>query len=306
MEDAITVLSKYDSEKKRVTNLDDDLDIIISLDTNFLLSYYQYSITDRTTLKEFYEKNTKKIYITNWVEKEFVSQFYGKIKGLKNQFENFNKEVNNNFNAILDNITKIEKHHYLNSEYLEKSEEIKKINEDIKLQIEKKKSIIDNIEYKEYEGIDNDKFLKLIKNIAKSEETTKEELDFIYNQYIEITKSGWVIPGAKKKDQQKGKFPHGDFIIFYELLKLSKQKEKDIIFITNDMSGNDWLDEKNNIYTTYLFNAYKLTNGHLIYILPASVIKAIDLSAKTMEGLGHFPFRRGIKENEFSPCGYFF
>ena len=177
------------------------MDIIISLDTNFLLSYYQYSITDRTTLKEFYEKNTKKIYITNWVEKEFVSQFYGKIKGLKNQFENFNKEVNNNFNAILDNITKIEKHHYLNSEYLEKSEEIKKINEDIKLQIEKKKSIIDNIEYKEYEGIDNDKFLKLIKNIAKSEETTKEELDFIYNQYIEITKSGWVIPGAKKKDQ---------------------------------------------------------------------------------------------------------
>ncbi len=275
LEDAITVLSKYDSEKKRVTNLDDDLDIIIPLDTNFLLSYYQYSITDRTTLKEFYEKNTKKIYITNWVEKEFVSQFYGKIKGLKNQFENFNKEVNNNFNAILDNITKIEKHHYLNSEYLEKSEEIKKINEDIKLQIEKKKSIIDNIEYKEYEGIDNDKFLKLIKNIAKSEETTKEELDFIYNQYIEITKSGWVIPGAKKKDQQKGKFPHGDFIIFYELLKLSKQKEKDIIFITNDMSGNDWLDEKNNIYTTYLFNAYKLTNGHLIYILPASVIKAI-------------------------------
>ena len=35
------------------------------------------------------------------------------------------------------------------------------------------------------------------------------------------------------------------------------------------------MDKNNNISTAYLFNAYHLTNGHLIYILPASVIKAI-------------------------------
>ncbi len=275
LEDAITVLSKYEAERKSVTDLDDDLDIIISLDTNFLLSYYEYSITDRTTLNEFYKKNTKRIYITNFVEKEFVSQFYNKIKGLKNQFDDFHKAVNNNFKGILENITMIEKLHYLNSEYKEKAEDIKKINEEIKLKIENEKDIIKNIEYIKYEGIDKDKFLELIKNIGKSEETTKEEFDFIYNQYKEIIKSEFIIPGAKKKDADKGKFPHGDFIIFYELLKLSKQKEKDIIFITNDTSSNDWLDKNNHISTTYLFNAYKLTNGHLIYILPASVIKAI-------------------------------
>ncbi len=60
----------------------------------------------------------------------------------------------------------------------------------------------------------------------------------------------YVFPGMGEKKKSN---PEGDYYIFHEMMELAIEKNKNIIFLTNDLEKNDWIESK----TRREYNHYK-------------------------------------------------
>lgn len=87
----------------------------------------------------------------------------------------------------------------------------------------------------------------------------EEELILEYNQRI----TDEIAPG--NKDKSKDNNAIGDFVIWKSILELGKEKNKDVIFVSND-EKNDWLlkGNKKSISTKFelVDEFYRFTDGH--------------------------------------------
>lgn len=58
----------------------------------------------------------------------------------------------------------------------------------------------------------------------------------------------------------------GDLYIYHEMLCYMKEHDTDVVFMTRDVTKQDWLKKDKNPFVHYIVNAYEMT-GHLMYIL---------------------------------------
>lgn len=237
---------------------------IFIFDTCALHDFYFLKKDYRSKIfEEVFKKNKDRFWIPGHVEFEFLKNRDKIIKKpvhinydkLENELKSMSKSLNVKgvLKTIIESTKKDDKHPHIEQNDLNALE--KELDEFLKKVKEFEKNIIDKIE------IAKDEILDVKKN-DDVKDAIYEYFDvgksFTFDEIIEITKEGkhryeFKIPpgyGDFYKKDKKGTQIFGDLIIWKEILQYSKEKKKDIIFITNDvLKDEDWceIDKKKRI-----------------------------------------------------------
>src|SRR5690606_28123998 len=119
-----------------------------------------------------------------------------------------------------------------------------------------------------------DELLELVASLKITDDLTDSEISFleehfdvlqqVYKGAKENVKWKYAIQGCgEQKDDAVG-----DFIIFHEMLKFMKAQKKSVIFLTNDVTKGDWLQNDRNPHIHYLEQTY-LKTDNIIFIIHA-------------------------------------
>lgn len=286
------ILKTYKNNIEKAINLDDDFPIFF--DTNVLLRTYSISFKAREKLIDFYNKRKKDIYITNYIESEFIKNREDVINKF---FDNVTNKIPNDFKSeviaqigsyVERNKIIFKDYDFFEKELIEIKSKCETLYDELLKQVESQKKENSNL-------IFEDKQLKILFksnslgplsevaiNACKSEFNTLSKGVDIEKIGSYINKPGKVFPGVGDL-KEKPDDPYGDYIIFHELMKFSKDTKKDIIFLTYDTMKGDWMRKDKKPHLHYIDNFY-LNTGQLIYILDAERIfeELLDISFKSL------------------------
>lgn len=246
-------------------------DALVVLDTNVLLVPFDTTEKNASDIGAIYHKykSQNRLFIPARVAREFANNRATKIADVFLQIRQLKDNLNTgNF--------KINQYPILhaNPDYNELLKQFEMIQKSIKAS----RKLLENIEahiqgwnwndnvshvYKEIFTED------IIVEVKKSKDDLQKDLAF----RIEYK----VAPGFK--DSRKPDDGIGDLIIWQTVLELAKEKNKDIIFVTNDQK-NDWFykQDKIGLYPKYeLFDEFRrFTNGRSISII--NFVRFLELS----------------------------
>ncbi|TDN95684.1 PIN domain-containing protein [Sunxiuqinia elliptica] len=229
-------------------------DALFVLDTNSLLAPFQAGKEGIDKIGKIYENliGEERVYIPNHVLREFAKNRSLKIS-----------ELFTNIDNLISSVPTIKPFEYPILSELDVYKTIKEKREQI---LQELKDYNNNLKELR-EGITNWNWSDPVStmysrtfNEASIIDTSLSEDELIkeYNDRIEND----IPPG--NKDKSKDDNAIGDFLIWKSIIELGKNKQKDIIFVSND-EKNDWLlkGNKKSIYTKFeLVNEYYIeTNG---------------------------------------------
>jgi predicted nucleic-acid-binding protein len=244
---------------------------IIILDTNVLLVPFDTNDKSLQRIKNIYLelKSKSRLYLPARVAREFASNRATKISDIFLQVRQTKDKLNSgNF--------KINQYPILetNEDYSNLKEDFVKIQDLIKKSREKLEKIESHIQ--EWTWNDNVSIAykkiftpEIVIEVKKEKEEIENDLAF----RIEYK----IAPGFK--DSKKPDDGIGDLIIWQTILEIAKEKNKDVIFVTNDQK-NDWFykQDKIGLYPKFeLFDEFRrYTDGKSISII--NFIKFLELS----------------------------
>ena len=208
---------------------------IISLDANILLNLYRYSDSTRKDFLDAIESVADRVWITFQAGSEFHNNRITVISDINYSYKKTETELQKIISEAEKKIkTNIHKYQYKEIEPL-----IKKLNDcilDIKKDISKREEKTPNL-------LNDDTVLEKLSNILDGKIGdcfTSEEYEKNFTEgekrYKEKTPPGYMDEG---KDTQDKKVIYGDFLLWEELIKKSKNENKPMVFITDD-SKEDW------------------------------------------------------------------
>jgi hypothetical protein len=285
-------ISAYNLGLHDAINLNNDTPIF--LDTNVLLRIYSISFAAREKLIKFFKDYKARIYITDQVQREFINNrenvintFFVKVtekipqafqQDILNKIEGFlteNKIVLKDYGTVETGLQTIKTEcnrlfNILNTEVEEKKEDSKNIIlKDEILNILSEANIINNLSEIDLKQIKKD-YDVLTSNITK-EEVSKE-----------LGKTGKAFPGLGDF-KNKPDDPHGDFIIFHEIISFMEEKQTDAIFLTYDTTKGDWMQFNKLPHLHYIENVFANT-GKSLFILDAERVfeDLLDMSFKSL------------------------
>lgn len=216
---------------------------IIVLDTNVLLDFYRLSYQTSDELFTALNNYKKDIWLPYYVGIEFYKNKDGICNKASTKLNDLVKDIKHSYNQILDKVSNECKDYKGNEDYdeaikdlnnsKENFDKIEKFAKDTEKQFN---SSIEKIDIKVEELIGDNVTQKL--DIEEFKEVLKEG-----QRRIELE----MPPGYKDKGKNEyiyGYRVNGDYIIFDSIIKLAKEKERDIVFITGD-NKKDWYDSKN-------------------------------------------------------------
>lgn len=279
---------------------------LIFLDTNVLLLPYVAKQLGQQDIKEIENlyvelKNNNRLFISDRVAREFIKNRDSKICEIVQSLYDDNSKIKK-----LDTLSKIfqDTTHFL---------ELKDLAEDINKKIEdyKKKHNKMVNEVKDWKG--KDPITKIYNKIFKS-----DNIIFISDSRDDLIKE-WeyrermkIPPGYK--DASKDDSGIGDFLIWKSMMQLSKEKKKNIVFITGEKKS-DWfnLSNNNNIsirfelldefhrYTKQYIDIINLTTLLSRYQISSDVINKIENAEYKEESISKsimYKFKQFITEHE--------
>jgi PIN like domain len=251
----------------------------IFLDTNVLLRTYSISFKAREKSYGFFNKRKKDIYITDKVQTEFIKNREDVINRFSDNVTNkipndFRSEVIMHIGSYLERNKIIFRDYEIFEGKLNKiGAQCENLHTDLLEQVEKQ-------EQENFNLIFEDKQLKILSETNCLNPLSDDEIKLCQAEYDSlakgmdpekittiISKVGKVFPGAGDL-KEKLDNPYGDYIIFYELMKYSKEKKQDIVFLTYDSTKGDWMRKDKKPHLHYLENFY-LNTGQIIFILDA-------------------------------------
>ncbi len=236
-------------------------DFLYVLDTNALLKLYSFDVESFDKLKEFAKSH--KMYATHTIEIEFIRnrEFVGNYntinvkKSFLEKLEEFKSEFSGSINeyayAMNEKKDLLGRLHKLQEEYKKVKEDVSKYvnsisDEDVeKAKMECFKWIVDNVDFsmclgeKQYADLKQE-FEELFKK--SKDKNNKESLPFF--------------PGRGEKKQIN---EYGDYFIFHELLELAKREKKSVVFLTNDVTKDDWVDCNGKTFESYQIMFFAIT-----------------------------------------------
>ncbi len=259
-------------------------DLPIFLDTNVLLGYYGMSKSEKEKLLEVFRNLKDRIYLTDQIEKEFLKNRISVIKkdlfvplnSISTDFKKMRNEISGKFQSFREEKKKI-----LSQDYPEIWNKIQEIESQAKA-ILMDENVLSELEEKVSETVQThkniayiDNLLDIVSDFKVTQPLEKDEIEFLSSVYIEMLEKyqnekenlKWQIafPGCGEKKEDN---PEGDFYIFHEILKFIKEKNCSCIFLTNDVTKDDWLQKDKNPFVHYIENAYLLTNN-VVFIIHA-------------------------------------
>lgn len=218
----------FNRKKKILVN---DKDTIIFIDTNVLLLPFtpQFGMKSLLEIEKIYNelKNKNKIFITDRIAREFIKNKDVKLAEL---LKTFSEKENEKFKKIdvIQNIF-MEEDSFDNLNIL-----IKQLNE--KIEECKKEYNKMNKKLKLWE--EEDPITKMYSKIFNKKNIVILDID--NNEIVkewELRKKIKSPPGYR--DSNKDDSGIGDFLIWKTMIQLSKEKKKNVIFISEDKK-NDW------------------------------------------------------------------
>ena len=249
------IIEAYRISDEKETNLWKDS--IFIFDSSALLDFY---FLPKPTREKIYNEIFKELKGRLWLP------FHVQYEYLKNRESTITKPINESYSPLKNDISNIEK--TTKSQILNKIDSISNATKK-----DNKHPHIEQTEIEKFRILAN-KFLEEIKSFESAillniKEAENEILDlktnddvfdslnnyfdvgreFLFNEIIEITKEGkhryeFKIPpgyGDYYKKEKQGTQIFGDLIIWKQILEYSKEKKKNVIFITNDITkDNDW------------------------------------------------------------------
>jgi predicted nucleic acid-binding protein len=244
---------------------------IIVLDTNVLLVPFDTNDKNLQGIKNIYLKlkSKNRLYLPARVAREFASNRANKISDIFLQVRQ-TKERLNSGNYKIKQYPILE----ANENYTDLKENFEKIQRLIK----KSRENLEKIESHIQEWTWNDNVSIAYKEIFTPEIIieVKKERGEIEND-LEFRIEYKIAPGFK--DSKKPDDGVGDLIIWQTILEIAKEKNKDVIFVTNDQK-NDWFykQDKIGLYPKFeLFDEFRrYTDGKSISII--NFIKFLELS----------------------------
>lgn len=297
-------LAYYNSHKKELIDwISNDDDTPIFIDTNVILNIYMIPSGERQQFINFLQKNKRRIHISSQVEKEymnhrllFVDVYRFKMKKIKNEFQEKLAKLNPDFSPTLKELdsmiqqqetkglvsesenllAKLKDFILTNKIFLDKSEDYKNLIEELNKTFEKECTQIEN----EIDIRFKDPLLEQISQLDILQPLQDVEITFLkslYDKELEKykiiptdEKDYYAFPGCGEKKQKKDKKidPRGDFYIYHEMVKFMKDNNKDILFLTHDVTKSDWIRKDKMPFEHYIACTYKLT-GHAMFIINA-------------------------------------
>lgn len=294
-------LKSYSDGFALADKLDENLPLF--LDTNVLLEYYTISFSERKQVKQFLTKNKERIYLTSQIESEFLKHRIDRINSYQKSLESFLSD----FQKVKENVDNLKEgkisnfQHYVSTNkilandyenikndlellYQDISDALKGIfsSEGLFERILDKESQISEAKKKLEGEADierNDDLLEIVSEFKVTSKLSDEELLFLNEKYKELkeeydkikdnqsNKVKKAFPGCGEKDN----FKVGDFIIYHEMIKFMKESQTNVIFLTADVTKDDWLlRNKASLvpFTHYIINHFVHTDK-MLYIFPA-------------------------------------
>ncbi len=205
----------------------------IVFDTNILLNFYRYSKETRKTMFEILDNLKNRLWIPYQVAYEFyknrvnvIINAQKKYKELSTLMETSFIDIQNKINQIKSNQLKCKKEI---EELLEK--ENKKIQDLLEKERKEKEFVFEKDTIEE-------KIVQLLNtNIGKPFE--EDEYEIIKEEGLRRMKEK-IPPGYEDTDKEE----NGDYYIFYSMIQESINRNKPIIFVTDDVK-EDWMTKIN-------------------------------------------------------------
>lgn len=286
----------------------------IAIDTNVLQELYSISFKERTAFLKFINENAHRIIITSQVQKEYmchrVDAIQSFIKTLKD-VEGFPKKVQDAlkqaFDVALNQLKSNGNRPIVSSDMVGVPDYIKDIrdfleqnkftdefltNLDTKFEplIESVKKGVEQSLSKAVYELDDPVLAALSKTTILSE-LNSEEKEFLTGKYQSLLeefnknkldnsrKDLYTFPGCgDRKKIKEGRDPLGDFYIYHELLSYMWHENKDVVFLTNDVTKSDWIQQNGKPFNHYIVDTY-INTGHMLYIFNARDFTTLSFEA---------------------------
>lgn len=226
-------------------------DCIFILDTNVLLLPYTTTSSGFDEIKKAFSKliEKKQLFIPAQVAREFAKNRPEKIKNLFQQLNNIKSKVNKPSTGQYPLLESLPEY----KEAIELEKQIQEVNSKYSKKISE---LLDEIKNWRW----NDPISSVYRNLFKPEfivEISKSEDDII--KELERRNKYSIPPGFN--DKSKDDLGVGDLIIWFTILEIAKEKNKDIIFVSGD-EKNDWFyrSENQSLYPRFeLITEFKNT-----------------------------------------------
>lgn len=282
-------LEKYLDGIEHAIKLEGDLPIF--LDTNILLGYYGMSQNEKNKLIHFIQGYKDRIYLTRQIEQEYLNNrisvirkdFFDPLSKVVSDFSSLQNEIEKKFQKYKEEKKKILSNDYpdLWTKFEEiESDVLKKIkNQTFKSEIDEKVKSSTQIN----KGIIlKDEMLDQISTLKFTDALTEAELLFLKSEFDKLLitykeareTSRWKLsfPGCAEKKEN----PYGDFIIYHEMLAFMKKNNTSCIFLTNDVTKGDWLQNDKSPHIHYLENSFLRTNNIIFIVDGEQTLPAIS------------------------------
>ena len=286
----------------------------IAIDTNVLQELYSISFKERSAFLKFINENAHRIIITSQVQKEYMSHrvdaIQSFIKTLK-EVEGFPKKVQDalkqSFDVALSQLKSNGNRPIVSSDMTGVPDYIKDIREflehnkfseefltnlDTKFEplIESvKKGVEQSLSKAVYEL--DDPVLAALSKTTILQELSSGEKDFLAGKYQSLLeefndkkqdsarKDLYTFPGCgDRKKIKDGRDPLGDFYIYHELLSYMWHENKDVVFLTNDVTKSDWIQQNGKPFNHYIVDTF-INTGHMLYIFNARDFTTLSFEA---------------------------
>lgn len=217
---------------------------IIVFDTCALLDFYYMTPDCQRIMADILKYLAERIWLPAHVVYEYKKNRQAAMKKPKTEKYQDKEIQNNHFVADIEKYIKQWDGQYYHP-YLKPANisAIRASIDIIKPEIEKIKTIV-AMEYQDRrQEIDNiandDKIEKAIQQLTHGEAFTFAEIKEIIKEG-HIRFANHVAPGYKDAEHKSGIRKYGDLILWKEILRYAKMRQKDIIFVTNDVAKGDW------------------------------------------------------------------
>lgn len=287
-------------------------DIPIFLDTNFILRLYRISKAERDSVLSFLKRNKSRIVISGQVNIEYLNhriqeirrlnknlqtlgadlekwfdEFVASKKKLIGQLEQFtNKAWVKDMPSVRDRISDFSKHveESYPEDYFEKAVKLSQIVKDtLALEMDEMKS--------KAASETKDEVLQVVSQMTILPPRNSKELSFLnelYHVYLKEferyksnkeNKDLYTFPGSGDwKKEEDGFPPYGDFVIYHEMLAYMQDNDKDICFLTFDITKSDWVSTDYKPFLQYYVDTYRNTK-HIINFANAEQFTTLTFSS---------------------------
>ena len=137
----------------------------------------------------------------------------------------------------------------------------------------------------------DDPVLAALSKTTILQELNPEEKDFLTGKYQSLLeefntykldsarKDLYAFPGCgDRKKIKEGRDPLGDFYIYHELLSYMWHENKDVVFLTNDVTKSDWIQQNGKPFNHYIVDTF-INTGHMLYIFNARDFTTLSFEA---------------------------